>query len=135
MSAQHQEFNKLFDAPEASGRAEKSAVRTCATKDCDRRPAKGSRYCGCCKDDRTPDPSGRVRVVIAGADEILPFAPALERNHSSGPVPFMHQGDCGVRDVKQNRARGIPKPRDARHQRGTAWHRDPSRRTAPHSVN
>lgn len=39
----------------------------CATAGCDRRPARGSSYCGCCQEDRM---AGRV-TVFRGGDEGL----------------------------------------------------------------
>jgi len=49
-------FDRLFDRSR------------CAVEGCDRQPAKGSRFCGCCREDRK---AGRV-VIFRGGEEMLP---------------------------------------------------------------
>ena len=98
-------------------------LAACATSGCDRRPARGSRHCPCCIQDRI---EGRT-IVKRAADEILPFTVEMERKHSSGPCPFMSKGDAGVRDVKRNRKNG----KYARGQKNTPWAGDSARKPAP----
>jgi len=109
-------FNQIFHpAP---------AVATCAHTLCDRRPAKGSRFCGCCKQDRIEG-----RTVIAGAGEILPFVPELERKYSAGPCPTMGVGDAAIRESAAFTARENRR-RDGHS--GTPWgsQRPPARQNA-----
>jgi len=55
-SASRQTFAQLFDRSH------------CAVSGCDRQPAKGSRFCGCCLENRR---TGRV-VIFRGGEDLLP---------------------------------------------------------------
>ena len=57
-------FDRLFDPA-----ARRFDPEVCATVGCDRRPAEGAKFCGCCKEDRR---TGRVVVFRGG--ELLPNA-------------------------------------------------------------
>ena len=95
----------------------------CATLGCDRRPARGSRWCPCCIQDRV---EGRT-VIKRAADEILPFTVEMERKSSSGPCPTMSKGDCGVREVRRNRKNGKYRRDKFAHPAGAPRRIDPPR--------
>lgn len=120
MLSHRQSFDNLF-------RADDAPVAVCATLRCDRRPAHGSRYCGCCRDDRR---EGR-RVIACGADELLPFTREMARKNSAGPRPIMAKGDAAVREISENRARGAARGRG----KFNPWTGDPARRTPPVHVH
>ena len=92
-------------------------IAQCATPLCDRRPARGSRWCPCCIQDRI---EGRI-VVKRAADEILPFTVQMERKSSAGPCPFMGKGDAGTREIKRHRRAG----KYAKGKKNTPWSSNP----------
>ena len=102
-------------------------VPACVVRGCDRRAARRSLYCGCHKLDRA---EGRITLATA-ADELLPFAPELERKHSAGPCPAMGPGDAAVRESVAFTARESEQYRKT----PNVWHGDPARRTPPRPVN
>lgn len=56
----------------------------CAVEGCDRRPMRGSRFCGCCLEDRR-----QGLVIVFRGGEILPEAAELGRH------PWLQPGDMG----------------------------------------